>query len=49
MLEDFTLAERLMLWSAFQQPHISANGGMAVEKSHPGWPSHSFAVSQNPG
>jgi hypothetical protein len=40
-----------MLWSAFQRPHISANHGMAVEKSLPpktrtincsDWSSHSF-------
>src|SRR6267143_3918448 len=44
-----------MLWSSFQQPHISANRGMAVERSLPpktrtincsDWSSHSFAVKR---
>src|SRR6266446_6809965 len=47
----------MTLWSAFQQPHISANRGMADEKSLPpktrtincsDCPSHSFAVSRGP-
>jgi hypothetical protein len=29
------LEQRMMLWSVFQQPHISANRGLAVEKSLP--------------
>jgi hypothetical protein len=35
MLEDLPLKERMMLWSAFQQLHISANRGVAFEKSLP--------------
>jgi len=57
MLQDFTLATEPVLLSAFQLPDMSANRGLAVEKSLPpktrtinfsDWSSHPFAAKRSP-